>query len=206
MVEIERLFRLHSAAVYRYAHKALRGDTVQAEDIVQQVFVAVTEQYGRDFFGISDQHAQQLIMKIAARRVIDVRRKQAASRSNGMTPLDDAVLPAVDKTGSALSDPADRVASHDAIRRFWFAVSRELTDTEYQVALLAWALQRPDEEIAAALAVTVSTVYSHKSRARRKIRHIMEGAGIQILFPSEERFIAPGYRVLGARAEGEVQA
>ncbi|KAA8877313.1 sigma-70 family RNA polymerase sigma factor [Nocardia colli] len=202
---VEKLFRQHSAAVYRYGYKAFRGDAGQAEDLVQQVFLAVVEQYRRDFRGRSEQHILQLIMKIAVRRVIDARRRQTTSAGVGFTALDDAVLSAPAPPGAVGTDPAEQVVSLDTVRRFWFAISRELTDTEYQVALLAWELQWPDEEIAETLQVTVSTVYSHKSRARRKIRESTDKAETRILFPLEEDLAADGSRV-GAKVEGEVQA
>ncbi|WP_330186007.1 sigma-70 family RNA polymerase sigma factor (plasmid) [Nocardia sp. NBC_01503] len=170
--EFEQLFRRHSAAVHRYACKALRGQTHQAEEIVQEVFIAVWKQYARDFSGKPDQQALQLIMKIAARRVIDIHRQRATQPTQPSADLDDSILAV--GTDPSRGNPAERVLSQDAVKRFWFGLTRELTDAEYQVALMAWELELAVKEVADILAISVSTVWSHKSRARIKIEKIMQ--------------------------------
>lgn len=183
----EQLFRRHSTAVHRYACKALRGETHQAEEIVQEVFLAVWKQYARDFAGKPDQQALQLIMKIAARRVIDLHRQRTARPSQPSADLDDAILAIrADPSGG---NPVERILSDDAVKRFWFGLTRELTDAEYQVALMVWELELPVKDVADILAVSVSTVWSHKSRARSKIEKIMQHNRNQIEFPADERVI-----------------
>uniref|UniRef100_UPI00025275BE RNA polymerase sigma factor n=1 Tax=Nocardia brasiliensis TaxID=37326 RepID=UPI00025275BE len=67
----DELFRTYAPAVFRYALRAFHGSTDRANEVVQQVFIAVWNQYDRDFRDQPEQRTVALIMRIAGRRVID---------------------------------------------------------------------------------------------------------------------------------------
>jgi hypothetical protein len=69
---------------------------------------------------------------------------------------------------------------------------------------MAWDLWLPDAEIAKVIGASVSTVHSHKSRVRRRIRAIENGGNYRIKFDPHSRF--PRTPRTGADNGGEVTA
>ncbi|PXX58071.1 RNA polymerase sigma factor (sigma-70 family) [Nocardia tenerifensis] len=184
------LFRTFSPAVFRFARREFRGDADRAHDIVQQVFTAVWQQYDRDFLGKPEVRKAQMIMTIAKRRVIDELR-----RTERILPLEeydnDTVVPMF-VPAAASENPAERVLNDDDLERFWHVLTCCLTASEYRVALMAWDLQLTDAEIASIVQTTVSTVYSHKCRARRKVSMVMNRGEDRIEFsPSSPEMKLP---------------
>ncbi|WP_433622111.1 RNA polymerase sigma factor [Nocardia sp. CA-120079] len=200
-VRFNELFRSHAPAVYRLALSALQ-DAERANDIVQEVFLAVWEQYERDFAGKPSSRSDALIMKIAKRRVIDVWR-----RTDGAVPIPEYVESAVPMLGLSMTsrNPLERVLNDDAFRHIRFVLSQNLTTAEYRVALMAWALWLPDTEIAKIIGSSVSTVHSHKSRARAKIRTLELGGDYLIDFEPGTSSTQQGTGKR-TRNEGEVTA
>lgn len=194
------LFRSHAPAVFRLAIKAFGGDRDRANDIVQEVFLAVWEQYDRDFLSAEAPEAAALIMTIAKRRVIDSWR-----RSDGIVSVPDYTDTAVPMLGLSVvsKNPADRVLDDDTVKYVWRVLRQNLTATEYRVAVMAWDLWLPDAEIAKVFGASVSTVHSHKSRARRRIRAIENSGSYRIEF-DHGRF--PRTPRTGADNGGEVTA
>ncbi|MFF3228931.1 RNA polymerase sigma factor [Nocardia suismassiliense] len=180
----DNLFRTHAPAVFRFALKAFGGDKDRANDIVQEVFLMVWEQFDRDFLGQPPRRAEPLIMKIARCRVIDVWR-----RTDAVVSVAEYAETAVPMLGlpRAVASPLECVLSDDALRYLRHVLEQHLTETENRVALMAWELELPDTTIAQILGTTVSTVYSHKSRARKKIRAIEFGGQYRIEFDSSGR-------------------
>ncbi|WP_280494487.1 RNA polymerase sigma factor [Nocardia asiatica] len=195
------LFHSHAPAVFRLAIKAFGGDRDRASDIVQEVFLAVWEQYDRDFLNAEAPEAAALIMTIAKRRVIDSWR-----RSDGVVSVPDYTDTVVPMLGLSVvsKNPADRVLDDDTVKYVWQVLRQNLTATEYRVAVMAWDLWLPDAEIAKIIGASVSTVHSHKSRARRRIRAIETSGSYRIEFDPHGRF--PHTPRRGADNGGEVTA
>ncbi|MBF6171043.1 RNA polymerase sigma factor [Nocardia blacklockiae] len=191
---IQNLFVVFAPRVYRYAYKALGGNAAAADDIVQQVFTAVWDQFDRDFANADEAGAWRLIMTIAARRVTDSRRRAGPAMPVGV--YTDADVP-VHRAPTDTTDPVERVLQERELRRFLHALTLTLTASEYQIALMVWHLGLSDHEVAEITTIPVRTVRSHKSRARKKIEAMMNtGTG-----PSEITFDADVH-VLGP-AEGD---
>ncbi|MFD8249652.1 RNA polymerase sigma factor [Nocardia sp. NPDC059691] len=197
----DNLFRSHAPAVFRLAIKAFGGDRDRANDIVQEVFLAVWEQYDRDFLNAEAPEAAALIMTIAKRRVIDSWR-----RSDGVVSVPDYTDTAVPMLGLSVvtKNPADRVLDDDTVNYVWQVLRQNLTAAEYRVAVMAWDLWLPDAEIATVIGASVSTVHSHKSRARRRIRAIENSGSYRIEFDPHGRI--PRTPRTGADNGGEVTA
>ncbi|WP_431963248.1 RNA polymerase sigma factor [Nocardia sp. bgisy134] len=167
----EEIFRRHSPAVFRYALKSLSGDADRANEIVQEVFTAVWIQLDRDFLKMSDYSTLPMIMKIATRRVADCVRRR---RKNVILVPD-----YVDDQVSLLAphgriNPLDLMLSELDLEHFRDMLLNELTDNEYQVALMSWELGFSDSEIGEVMGILTVTVRSHKSRARAKVHAIVE--------------------------------
>ncbi|AFU02883.1 hypothetical protein O3I_024650 [Nocardia brasiliensis ATCC 700358] len=106
-------------------------------------------------------------------------------------------------------DPLQRVLENDDLKRFMRVLDHILTETQYRVAMMAWELGLPDAEIAQVLDCTVSTVHSHKSRARKKIEAMMNRTEAKIAFDSAEDLVEviaehrqTAGEATGTRAEG----
>lgn len=182
----DELFRRHAPSVFLFALKHFQGNRADAEEIVQQVFLAVWQQYRRAFDGRSDRDALRLIMTIAGRRVIDAWR---ASRS---APQPDEEIDRLAHRLGHLQGPAVQVLDADTVKRFWGVLSGTLPPTQYRIAVLAWEMGLSDTDIGRTLGLTVATVYTHKSRARRTIEQIMNRDGLRILFQDEDPGPASG--------------
>ncbi|MFF0528664.1 RNA polymerase sigma factor [Nocardia amikacinitolerans] len=181
--EEEKYYRIvehYAPAVFRYALKSFRGDTDRAHDIVQQVFFAVWQQYDRDFLGRPESRIEKLIMRMASCRVKDAWRCETRGAVSVSEHLD-AAIPMFARRID-MRTPEERVLSNDELEHFREALMHNLTETEYRVALLAWDEGRSDSEIAQILARTVSTVHSHKSRARKKIQAMVHRGEHRIAF------------------------
>ncbi|MFI5720617.1 RNA polymerase sigma factor [Nocardia sp. NPDC051750] len=178
--EFDELFRRHAPAVFRFALKSFHGDRHQADEVVQQVFLAVWRQFDRDFAGRSADRAVRLIMRIAHHRVIDVWRRQHTGMGLG-TFLDDS-FQLDERAATYEPGPAEQVLSADALKRFWYALSLALTATEYQVAVMAWEIGLRNADIAGILGCMVGTVFSHKSRARKKIQQVVDDEDLRMYF------------------------
>ncbi|WP_280267937.1 hypothetical protein [Nocardia wallacei] len=77
------------------------------------------------------------------------------------------------------------VAGTDVVQRFFEVAQKILTDGEWRVAFLAWAMDRTDHEIADALGTTAKTVRTHKWSARKKIRACTRHADGEITFDDD---------------------
>lgn len=182
--QFDALFDAHAPKVFRFALRAFRGDADMAQEIVQQVFTAVWQQFDRDFVDLPEHRVVPLIMRIAHCRVKDVWR-QDKRRPLAIPEYAEHTVPLLGRPRE-FCDPMERILSDDELALFWQAVMVCLTDTEYRIALMAWELGMPDAEIASVLEKSVSTVYSHKSNARKKIQANLTESGVRIQFGTDD--------------------
>ncbi|WP_330185996.1 sigma-70 family RNA polymerase sigma factor (plasmid) [Nocardia sp. NBC_01503] len=171
----ELLFRQYAVRVFRLAFKAFRGDAESANDVVQDVFLAVCRQLKRDFHHRSAEQVEKLIMTIAKRRVVDHLRKIGRSReySAGMAEDLDRQMNHAGHAG----DGGTENLSDEVMASFWHALTRELTPTEHRVATMTWLLEMTPDEIAKALKTSRRAVYTHRSRARGKMEQALNRGG-----------------------------
>ncbi|WP_216893416.1 RNA polymerase sigma factor [Nocardia alni] len=168
---IEALYRQYAPAVYRLAFLGLRGDANEANDVVQQVFVAVCEQYDTHFRNHSADRQGRLITTMTKRRVIDCYRRAHRSRE-----ILCGELAELDRPTSVLSEfphaveRSDRITEDPQLKQLWDVLTRDLTGTEYRVAFMTWELDMTPADIAKTLNTTSNAVCTHRSHAKRKIR------------------------------------
>ena len=151
----ERLVRAHLGAAFAVA-LAVTGNAEDAEDVVQDAFVAALERLGDcrpD--GFSGWLLQ--IVRNRARNHLRYRRVRAA------LPLDDAVAA---RSGD---DPA-KDAEREELRRRLLAALEHLSEVQRQVVLLHDLEGWKHREIAAALEMPEGTVRHHLFHARRAMR------------------------------------
>ncbi|MEV0538230.1 RNA polymerase sigma factor [Nocardia salmonicida] len=166
----DELYMRYSPPVFRRALQAFRGDKDRANELVQQVFIEVWQQFDRKFRDEPEHRNAQLISTITRRRVVDAHR-----RRHRLVPVEDhaeSCLP-IFSPPPGFADPLQRVLGDADLEQLRQTLATKLTKAEYEVAMMAWSLGIPDREIAEILACTVSTVQSHKSRARKKIEVII---------------------------------
>lgn len=186
----EEMYRRHAHAVYQSLLLPLRGDKKLAEDLCGSAFVEVWQNFGRYRDRAEDPDLVKLIIGIARRNAIDYWRTHQ-SRVEYVNPLEE--LPTsgvVIALPSAVTDPADEVATKDFFDRFWESLSKKdrqtmktwLTPTEYHVAVLAWREGKTPAEVALELSLGKKSVHTHMSNARRKIRAFTESEAFKIEF------------------------
>ncbi|WP_280356486.1 RNA polymerase sigma factor [Nocardia otitidiscaviarum] len=178
-VAFDNLFKTFSPMVYHYAYKALRGDSDRAGDIVQQVFGAVWDQFDRDFARADEDGARRLIYTIATRRVVDMHR-----RADRVIPVGECVDgDSLFRSSLDNDDPLDRILRDRELEDLLQVLMMNLSETEYQIALMIWSLGLLDAEVAEIFGIELVTVRSHKSRARKKIEKMLSRGSRRIGFP-----------------------
>jgi RNA polymerase sigma factor (sigma-70 family) len=184
----DELFRQHVDRVYRLAERRYRGDTSKADDIVQEVFLAVYHQFQRDFRGLSEDGAAKMITRIAKRRLID------SFRSNRVVlvgDVDESNVVPMFAVPVPLNDPLAWVLHEEELERLWTMLARELTNTEHTVAFLSWECGLSDKKIAGIIGTTIAAVHSHKSRAKAKIAARMERADLALDLGPDQEYDVP---------------
>ncbi|MGW0251167.1 RNA polymerase sigma factor [Nocardia goodfellowii] len=168
----EKIFRDHSKSVYKIARRSL--DHEGADDVVQEVFIAVWIRYGRDFEKLSDESLKAIVLTVATRRVTDQIRKLGKSfvPMNDYSP--DQILIFM---SHGITDPLDRVLNQQDYEHFCDILLETLTDREYQAVMMTHVLEFDDKEISELMGVSETTVRSHRSRARVKIHYIVQRGG-----------------------------
>lgn len=154
-------FEEHTPRLRRYA-RALTGDRVQADDLVQETLARAWEKFSLWRRG-SDLRAW-LFTILHNIHVNDVRRR---IRQPEVVPLDDATpdapLPGNHEQGLVMRD------LESALRR--------LPDEQREVLLLVGLEDMSYEDTARTLGIPLGTVMSRLSRARERLRSLMSGAG-----------------------------
>ncbi|MBF6173611.1 RNA polymerase sigma factor [Nocardia blacklockiae] len=185
----DNLYKIYATGVYHYAHKALRGDVHAAHDVVQAVFTCVWDQFERDFADAGEAVVERLLKTITARRVLDAWRA-AARRPVPVAEYLDSDVPMFRST-SVTGNPLDQMLEDQEVKNFLHVLLMSLTETEYQVALMVWILGLPDREVAEIMGVAVTTVRTHKSRARRKISTMVRTGRHRITFDTDPALDRP---------------
>jgi RNA polymerase sigma factor (sigma-70 family) len=155
---LEELYRRYSPLVYTVALRSL-GDVTEAEDVLQQVFIAAWK--GRDRYQPDRAKLPTWLMGIARNKIVDAhaargrqRRIQSEVASNTVT------------TDSLPVDVAQQLAIADEISR--------LDAVPQQVLRLAFFEDLTHTQIAERLQMPPGTVKSHIRRSLIKLRNRME--------------------------------
>lgn len=155
--EFNQLVAEHSDALYRTAYR-LMGDAHDAEDVVQETFRSVWK--SRERYE-SDRGDRAWLLSILRRRAVDRwRRRDSTERTGG----DELSLLSVRG-----SDPTDEQYT-DEVQ----AALEKLHDDLRETLLLVVVGELTHQEAADLLDVPIGTVLSRVSRARRRLRELLQ--------------------------------
>ena len=155
------VFRRHQATVYRFSRQML-GSTEAAEDVTQDVFVALTKGAGR--FNPAVASLSTYLYGIARNLV---RQRYKKSRTRLEVNIDD-IAGAQEAAFATSDDPAEAISRAQATRQLRRAILR--LPLHYREVIVLCELNGLSyEETAAIAACPIGTVRSRLSRARRML-------------------------------------
>lgn len=152
----------HGAALQRYAF-VLTGNAADGEDLVQTALAKAYRQWRR-IDRMSSPHAY--VRRILTNCFVDQRRRRRAVYSG------DALIDVADPA----ADFAGQTADLDAIVRGLDC----LTAQQRAVLVLRYLLDLSDEDIAAELGCSASSVRSHASRGLQRLRSLLSYPDLEI--------------------------
>lgn len=152
----------HGAALQRYAF-VLTGNAADGEDLVQTALAKAYRQWRR-IDRMSSPHAY--VRRILTNCFVDQRRRRPAVYSG------DALIDVADPA----ADFAGQTADLDAIIRSLDC----LTAQQRAVLVLRYLLDLSDEDIAAELGCSASSVRSHASRGLQRLRSLLSYPDLEI--------------------------
>ena len=155
------VFRRHQGTVYRFSRQML-GSTEAAEDVTQDVFVALTKSAGR--FNPEVASLSTYLYGIARNLVLQRYKK---SRARVEVNIDD-VAGEHEAAFATSSDPTDAISRAQATRQLRQAILR-LPVRYREVVVLCELTGLSYEEAAALAGCPVGTVRSRLSRARQML-------------------------------------
>jgi RNA polymerase sigma-70 factor (ECF subfamily) len=159
------LFHRHHVAVYRYIARRAGAET--ADEVMAETFLVAFER--RDRFDHTYSDARPWLFGIAT-TLLAAHRRREARHLHALARASER-----EDDDGGLGQVASRVDASADVRRIASRV-RALADGDRDVLLLhAWA-DLTAEQIAAALAIPVGTVWSRLSRARKALRETAGGS------------------------------
>lgn len=173
-----RLVALHEGMVFNLAARLL-GETEEARDVAQEVFLQVFRTLGR-FEGRST--LKTWIYRIVVNQCRNRqrwwrrRRKERSCPIDDLTPADEARLA---EAGARMEGPEERLERRERAR----AVQSALAGLSFEhraVLLLREVEGLSCEEIAGALSLPEGTVKSRLSRAREALRRALPSGGEEV--------------------------
>ena len=159
MIDFERLYEQHAAAVFRFA-LSLSGDSSLAEDIVSETFVRVWTARER----IDVATVAGYLLTIARHLYL-----QGVSRERRRGPL-------AEEPVDARPGPHARAEGRDELDAV-LADLQTLPEPDRAALLMRAGEQMPYEEIAAVLRITVGAAKVKVHRARLKLAELRMGRG-----------------------------
>ena len=160
-----QLVETSQAPAYRLALRMCGGDAALAEDAAQEAFLAAWRGLPR-FRG--DSRFSTWLYRLTTNAAIDWLRRE--KRHRGMDDVTELELP---DDGPGPQDQAEQAEAQQTVRR---ALSR-LSEEHRQVLLLRYMQELDYAEIAAALEISEGTVKSRISRAKMRLRELLDGSG-----------------------------
>jgi RNA polymerase sigma-70 factor, ECF subfamily len=160
--ELAAFFLEQAQGLFRFIYRLTRGDTLLAEDIVQETFITAARRWGR-VREMDRRNAGAWLRKVAANKAVDHwRREHREVPASADELLDSASGP----------DPAATAISNDLAHRAADVVKR-MPSTRGEVLSLSLSGLAP-REIAGKLGLHDATVRSHLRYARQQIRALLE--------------------------------
>ena len=160
-----QLVEAYQTQVYRLALRMCGGDAALAEDAAQEAFLAAWRGLPR-FRG--DSRFSTWLYRLTTNAAIDWLRRE--KRHRGMDDVTELELP---DDGPGPQDQAEQAEAQQAVRR----ALGQLSEEHRQVLLLRYMQELDYAEIAAALEISEGTVKSRISRAKMRLRELLDGSG-----------------------------
>jgi RNA polymerase sigma-70 factor (ECF subfamily) len=162
------LFDRKHRRVYLIAYQVL-GDTGQAEDVTQEVFLSLWERCAQydDSFPLD-----AWLRRIAINRAIDFWRSRKAERRHLAAPIhdDDAGPTEAARAPSAGATDPESLVGRRELQVVWDNLAADLSPQQRAAFVLRHIEGLGPDEVADALGCSASTVRSHISEARRTLR------------------------------------
>jgi RNA polymerase sigma-70 factor (ECF subfamily) len=155
--EFNQLVAEHSDALYRTAYR-LMGDAHDAEDVVQETFRSVWK--SRERYE-SDRGDRAWLLSILRRRAVDRWRRRDSTERTGGDELSLLSVRGSDPTEEQYTDEVQ-------------AALEKLHDDLRETLLLVVVGELTHQEAADLLDVPIGTVLSRVSRARRRLRELLQ--------------------------------
>ncbi len=169
---IEALFRTYQAKLFKYACRLVQGHTENAEDLLIETFVCLTQHAAAPIEEIQ-KNPYAYLSKIMTNVFLAERRRQMTWRRG-------AELPAgtVDWDGLLLVDQTDLQKDHELreliLQVCRYALVRMKNSNRGRVLLLRYFLGYTAQEIARILGTTVNAVDKALSQARAEVREFLD--------------------------------
>ena len=160
-----QLVETYQAPAYRLALRMCGGDAALAEDAAQEAFLAAWRGLPR-FRG--DSRFSTWLYRLTTNAAIDWLRRE--KRHRGMDDVTELELP---DDGPGPQDQAEQAETQQTVRR----ALGQLSEEHRQVLLLRYMQELDYAEIAAALEISEGTVKSRISRAKMRLRELLDGSG-----------------------------
>lgn len=180
------LYIKHAKRIRAHACKAFLGDLTEADEVVQETFLAAYRQFERDLGGKYAEEQAAWLTGVANHKILD---RFAQRRLE--TPSED-VAEVIDGPGDLSVDPVARMVNREMSEKLWQTISERLTDGEYRVAFMSFELEMEDAAIASCLRTTATVIRTHRCRAKQKIK---EAIATGIIFPDDPRAVEGGAEV-----------
>ncbi|MBL1080179.1 sigma-70 family RNA polymerase sigma factor [Nocardia sp. 2] len=168
-------YQHHRPMVYRRVLSVMRGDSRDADDVTHEVFLEAWNTPG--VLDMPSEEVTAHLLTLARSRVIDHWRRNGKGQwdfalSDPVThELGDAPREIADPTAPAVADEA---IGRLAVAQFWTKVLTDLSEGEFRVAAMRWALDMEIAAIAKEMGTTRTAVTSCLHRVRRKLKSIAE--------------------------------
>ena len=167
------LFERKHRRIYRIAYQIL-GDPSQAEEVVQEVFLALWQHCDRyrPRFAVDT-----WLSRIATNRAIDRWRAGRREQRARVTPRrQQSGAPDADPGARASSaDPGpDALAGWNELQAIWDELAALLPPQQRAAFVLREIEELPTRQVAEALGCSASTVRSHVAEARRTLQRALE--------------------------------
>lgn len=164
------LFDRKHRRIYLIAYQIL-GDAARSEDVVQEVFLRLwerCEQYDESF------PLDAWLRRIAGNRAIDFWRSRNIEQRHVAAPGDDdsrldGAAPERGSAAAAAADPETRLGWQE-LQAIWDRLAADLPPQQRAAFVLRHIEGLEPAEVAEALGCSPSTVRSHISEARRRLR------------------------------------
>lgn len=169
--DFEGIVRTHGSMVYRLALVQTRN-RADAEDVFQDVFVTLVRRMARGGRGFeSAEHVRAWLLRATVDRGRDLAR---AARRRRTQSLDEFPAELAEGYFSCAPDQERRIIEREEAQTLWRAVG-ELPPKLRAAVHLFYVEGLSCEETARALGVTVSTVTTRLTRARKQLERSLKG-------------------------------